>query len=278
MWKELRTYQREKKIYCGTTSKPEYMEVDIFPITESQRRGSTQKRRKKENISAPKQKNLNDKRAKRYLGQLCNANFGEGDMVIHLTYSDEHLPKSIEEAEANVIRYLRRLAYRRKKKGLPPLKYVFVTQEGRKANGTHRYHHHILINGGLSRDEVEEMWWKEKENKRQKKKAVLYGWANADRLRPNKQGISQLAAYMAQDYAGKRHWKQSQNLDKPWSRNNDHRYSGRKLKKLAQMPEDSEDYKKFWESQYEGYELVGHERVYNDFTGWSFYLKLRKRD
>ena len=90
---------------------------------------------KKVNVSAPKQKNLNDRRAKRYFIQLANGNFGVGDLVVHLTYAPEFLPESEEEAAKIVAKYLRRVAYLRKKRGLPPLKYLLVTQIGRKKNG-----------------------------------------------------------------------------------------------------------------------------------------------
>lgn len=143
---------------------------------------------------APKQKNLNDRRAKRYFIQLANSNFGVGDLVVHLTYAPEFLPESEEEAAKIVAKYLRRVAYLRKKRGLPPLKYLLVTQIGRKKDGTHRIHHHILMNGGLDRDEVENLWWETKGTK--DREPVMYGWANADRLRPNAKGIASMAGYM----------------------------------------------------------------------------------
>lgn len=272
----MRNFQREKKIYCGPSDTPDYMEVDIYQYTENQKTAVKGKRAKKEKVSAPKQKNLNDKNAKRYFVQLAEANFGSDDLAVHLSYADEHLPATPEEAHAIAITYLRRVAYRRAKEGLPPLKYLLVTQIGRKKQGTHRIHHHILMNGGLDRDAVEEMWWKIKGTK--KRTPVMYGWANADRLRPNKKGISQMAGYIIKDSMGKKHWTQSQNLIKPWSRTNDYKYSRRQLLKVAEMPIDSEQHRLYWESQYKGYELTEASRIYNENTGWAFYLKLRRRN
>ncbi len=271
----MRNFQREKKIYCGPSDTPDYMEVDIYQYTDNQKTAVKGKRAKKEKVSAPKQKNLNDKNAKRYFVQLAESNFGQDDLAVHLSYADENLPDTSEKAHTIAITYLRRVAYRRAKEGLPPLKYLLVTQIGRKKNGTHRIHHHILMNGGLDRDTVEDMWWKIKATK--KRKAVMYGWANADRLRPNKKGISQMAGYIIKDSMGKKHWTQSQNLIRPWSRKNDHRYSRRQLIKIAAIPQDSELYRQYWESQYKGYELIESERTYNENTGWAFYLKLRRR-
>ena len=169
----MRNFQREKKIYCGSGNTPDYMEVDIYQYTCNQKNAVKGKRAKKEKVSAPKQKNLNDKNAKRYFVQLAEANFGCDDLAVHLSYADEHLPSTPEEAHAIAVTYLRRVAYRRAKEGLPPLKYLLVTQIGRKKQGTHRIHHHILMNGGLARDAEEDRWWTVKETKTQK--PVTYG-------------------------------------------------------------------------------------------------------
>nr|DAF62945.1 MAG TPA: hypothetical protein [Caudovirales sp. ctu3532] len=266
------TFVREKVVHCGK----EFLSPEIYPYTGRQVQAAGRKRGKKENVSAPKQKNLNDRRAKRYFVQLANSNFGAGDLVVHLSYAPENLPENEEEALRIVRRFLRRVAYARGVQGLSPLKYLCVTQIGRKKNGTHRLHHHILMNGGLGRDEVENLWWKEKATK--DRQAVLYGWANADRLRPNDTGIAQMAGYMVQDSAGKKHWTQSQNLEKPWyGTPNDRRYTRRQLEKVAKLPEDSEEFRKFWESKYRGWALLACEKLYNEQTGWYFYLTMRRK-
>ena len=269
-----KSFMREKVIHCGN----DYLAPEIFPYTGNQQKAVRGKRGKKKRVSEPKQKNLNDKRAKRYFIQLANSNFGEGDLAVHLTYAPEFLPDTYEEAVKNAINFLRRVAYLRKKRGLPPLKYLLITQMGRKKKGTHRIHHHILMNGGLDRDEVEALWWKVKESKKQKRPAVMFGWANADRLKPNKKGIANMAGYMVQDSAGKKHWTQSQNLEKPWHRGpNDGKYPRNKLEKIAKLPADSEEYRNFWEKKYRGWELVDSERQYVEQSGWYFYLTMRRK-
>lgn len=266
-----RSFIREKVIHCGK----DYLAPEIFPYSGTQQRAVGRKRGKKVNVSAPKQKNLNDRRAKRYFVQLANSNFGASDLAVHLSYAPEHLPESEEEAMKIVSKYLRRVAYLRKKRGLPPLKYLLVTQTGRKRDGTHRLHHHILMNDGLDRDEVEALWWKVKGTR--DREPVMYGWANADRLKPNRKGIASMAGYMVQDSAGKKHWTQSQNLEKPWHRApNDGKYTRRQLEKIARLPDDDEDFRRFWERQYRGWELVDCERIFNDQTGWHFYLTMRR--
>lgn len=152
---------REKKIDCA-----EYREVDIIPRTEAAEQASRGKRGKKRKVNAPKQKDLNDKNAKRYLVQLGNGNFHIGDLHTSCTYSAENLPGTVEEAENIVTNYLRRIAYRRKKLGLEPLKYILVTEYKYSKDGQclKRIHHHIIMNGGLDRDDVELMWTKDRIN------------------------------------------------------------------------------------------------------------------
>lgn len=268
----MNSFIREKVIHCG----PDFISPEIFPYSGKRQQAVKGKRGKKRKVTEPKQKNLNDKRAKRYFVQLANSNFGKDDLAVHLSYAPECLPDTYEEAHAIAIVFLRRVAYRRQKLGLPPLKYLLVTQYGRKKNGTHRIHHHILMNGGLDRDEVEQMWWKVKGTK--KREAVMYGWANADRLKPNKKGIASMAGYMVQDSTGKKHWTQSQNLEKPWYRTpNDGKYSRRQIERLAKLPPDCEEFAQFWEKQYKGFELVDCERQYNEQTGWALYLTMRRK-
>ena len=114
---------REKKTDCAN-----YREVDIIPRTEAAEQAARGKRGKKRKSNAPKQKDLNDKNAKRYLVQLGNGNFHIGDLHTSCTYDAENLPETVEEAEKIVTNYLRRIAYRRNKLGLEPLKYILVTE------------------------------------------------------------------------------------------------------------------------------------------------------
>lgn len=126
-----------KVVHCGKN----FLSPEIYPYSGQQQQAVGRKRGKKVNVSAPKQKNLNDRRAKRYFIQLANSNFGVGDLVVHLTYCPGVSAGEPEEEAAKIVaKYLRRVAYLRKKRGLPPLKYLLVTQIGRKKDGTHRHH------------------------------------------------------------------------------------------------------------------------------------------
>lgn len=115
---------RTKTYYCGT-KRPEYIEIDLFPCLEQERRYG---RKGREKLTAPKQRNLNAKRAKRYFCLLLKTNFTEGDIHVTLTYNAKFLPVTIEQAEREVKNYLRRIANARKRKGLPALKYIYITE------------------------------------------------------------------------------------------------------------------------------------------------------
>lgn len=280
-----KNFIREKRIYCGK----EWLEVDIVPVTNMPETG-----KKKAGKSAQIQRNLNDKRSKRKFVQVANANFGADDLHVSATYNEKHLPITLEEAERNVHNYIDRVKRRMKRVTGQELKYMLVTEytpeeeggqltlEGMEDKQTKavRIHHHIIINGGLNRDDLELMWsttrinWKKAESDPEYRKKVDYmGFVNCDRLQPNENGIEGLTNYINKRKKGCKKWSTSMNLEKPKEKKNDHKWSFRKLRKLAKTPEDKE----IWRKRYKGYEPTKIEFKYNDYTGWSCYLRLRKR-
>ena len=273
----MRSFMREKKIYCGK----HYREVDIYPYTAAQLTASTRgKRSKKIKETEPKQKNLNDKNARRYFTQTANLNFGSDPEALHVTatYSGKYLPDTVAQAEQEATNFLRRVQYRRKKEGLPPLKYMIVTAYTTKRNSETpvRIHHHIIMNGGLDRDVVEDLW--RKRRRKGQKKGDKIGFCNADRLQADENGIAALCTYLVKQGCGKKRWNSSHNLERPYSRTNDGKYNRRQIEKWAKEHPPRE----FWEKKYPGWTLTdddyGVQYEYNDFTGWAVYLKLRKKE
>lgn len=275
-----KNFIREKRIYCGE----EYLEVDIVPVTNMPEAGQEKKGK-----SSQAQKNLNDKRSKRRFVQIANTNFGADDLHISATYNEAHLPMTLEEAERNVHNYLDRVKRRMKRVTGQDLKYMLVTEytpedeedadPEDKTTKAVRIHHHIIINGGLSRDDLELMWsatrinWKKAQNDPEYRKNVDYlGFVNCDRLQPNENGLEGLVNYINKRKKGCKKWSTSMNLKKPKKKKNDHKWSFRKLRELAKTPEDKE----VWRKQYKGYEPTKIDFQYNDYTGWSVYLRLRK--
>lgn len=297
----MRTFVREKKIYCGH----DYLEVDLFNYSVSEKERDRSGQRSKKIIeSTPKQIDWNDYNARRRFTQLVNTNFGEGDFHITLTYKPENLPDTTDEAERILKNYLRRVSYLRNKQGLSPLKYISIPSCTFKSDGVTpaRIHHHIIMNGGLERDTIEDLWRKRRERKHPKGEKI--GYVNADRLQPEESGLAALCEYLAKQTGGKKRWSSSQNLDKPetvnldpdtprkidksrysastnlmrpWSRTNDHSFSHKEIKKIVNAPLDPE----YWEKRYPGYTLIngeyGYKAVHSDSRGWAIYIKLRRK-
>ncbi len=141
-----------------------------------------------------------------------------------------------------------------------------------------RVHHHLIINGGLSRDELELLWsttrinWNKIHDAGYCRSIDRIGFINCDRLQPDENGLEGLANYINKRKKSARKWSTSQNLEKPKENKNDYKYSFKKLREMAKTPEDKE----VWRRQYKGYEPVKIDYQYNIYTGWSVYLRLRK--
>lgn len=131
------------------------LEVEIYPsfrkeIPEMIR----QFKKKKSRESSEQQKNLNDRNAKKKLMRLIHENFYTGDYWCTLTFKEE--PQDLESAEKLCHNFFRRINRARKKKGLDNAKYVYVIEEG--TTGTERFHLHLMMDNGLTKEEVESKW------------------------------------------------------------------------------------------------------------------------
>lgn len=242
--------------------KAPFIQVSYFPYTKRRRKG----RNKRFLESSPKQKKLNDKRSKRYFESLVRANFGKGDICIHPTYDDEHNPKDENEVKRKFQNFIARINYHRRKKGLPKAKWVAVTEIGKQSG---RVHHHILMDGALDRDTVESLW--------------RQGFCNADRLRPDKKhGLSAIICYLMKDPNGRRKWNSSHgNLVKPWTTVNDrpHAMSKKRLRSMAELPEDSEAMRQTIERDNPGYALLDVEKEFRDDTAtWYFFARMKLKN
>jgi len=241
----MRTVYREKKYTCG-----EYMDVNIYPVFETGKLGGGKRAKKKPSTEA--QKKLNQRHREEKLVRLLHANFTPEDLEIHLTYKGEQ-PGSDEEAARNLRNYIRRIQRLRKKMGLPPLKYIAVTERGKRGG---RYHHHITVNGGIDRDTLESMW--------------EYGYANSRRLQFTEDGLAGLGHYIVKSPVGKKAWTASKNLVDPEPKTRDGRISGRKARELAENIQDNTQFEKL----YPGYLMSNAEAFHNDVNG-GCYLVVR---
>lgn len=228
--------------------------------------------------------------------QLIHANFGSEDIHQTLSFRSEYMPGSKEEADRQVQNYLRRVDYRRKLLGLPPMKRIVIAEGGdvsKRTGKQTRYHYHIIMSGGIPRDDLELMWntkrinWKRLsagDEKARKYRAELtcsvIGWANADRLRPQENGLEQIANYLSKDPKGRKRWHASKNLEKPVRATNDSKYTRRQFEKVCISGEIY--LRSFWEKKYPGYTLAGSSEFAveaeapDDINGWRIFAKLRR--
>ena len=230
---------REKKYVCG-----EYLDVFIYPVFETGRRSGGKRKKRKPSTDA--QKKLNQRHRKEKLARLLHANFTPDDLEMDLTYRDEGQPESDDDAERLVRNWIRCIQRRRKKLGLPPLKYIAVTERGKRSG---RYHHHITLSGGIDRDVLEKLW--------------QHGYANSRRLQFTEKGLVGLACYMVKSPIGKKAWNGSKNLVDPEPRTRDGRISGKKARELAENINDNTRFEKL----YPGYLMSEASAFHNDVNG-----------
>jgi len=130
---------RKKVIYAlKEITAGDQFEIEIYPQFRSMDEVPPEGRTiKKDNNKA--QKNLNDKNARKYVERLINENFSDRDIWMTLTYDDEHLPPDgdVDAAIKNVQKYIRRINYQRKKRGLPNENMIATTPPTTEEEQTH---------------------------------------------------------------------------------------------------------------------------------------------
>lgn len=185
----MKTVQRERRYVCGQTKQNAvYQEIEIYTVGTDQK--SRQREKQKVTPVPFRGKNPehwdghNAKRARKWFIRLLNTNFTEADTHTSLTYSDEFLPKTEEEADRDISNFLRRLRTKCKARGLPAPEAITVTEHqdadpdtGQKAV---RFHHHVILKCQLTRDEIEGCWVRKKKR---------MGTTNADRLQMDKSSL-----------------------------------------------------------------------------------------
>ena len=244
-----KTFNREQVYVCG-----EYMDADIYPVF--QKPGARRKRCKP---TSEIQAKLNQRNAEKKLTRLVHNNFTENDIALHLTYRNGEEPENEADALRVLGNFIKRLKRRYKKAG-KELKYISCTEYGKK---TGRVHHHLIINGGYDRDEIEKLWGR--------------GYANSKRLQFEEDGVTGLARYIAKDKHFFKRWNQSRNLDIPEAT----QYDGRlNMDDIAEIKEaiDSKNAYQYFEERYPDFELV--EAVYtqnNINRGIYIHFEMRRR-
>jgi hypothetical protein len=219
------------------------LEAEVYPVfgrsTEAMLR-----RAKKTNITPEKQQRLNHERSIRHLVQLADANFSEKDIHLTLTYRQE---VDFDRARKDMRNFCLRLKRLREKRGMPALKYIY-TIEGDENGKEKRVHIHMLTQGDMEREELERIWEK--------------GYANADRLMPNENGLEAVVRYITKQQKNRRRWCASRNLKQPKSRTSDSKCSRGQVKRIAYDLRNQA--KSEMEKLYPGYTFVKASVFYSD--------------
>ncbi len=196
------------------------------------------------------QKKNNEDRSLKNLTLLIHTNFDKNGFAVHPTYDDDYYPEDENKFKKDMRNYINRLKRIYKRLGAQ-FRYIVIYAFGESG----RAHFHMIVSGGVNRDEIEAAWGR--------------GRINADRLQFNECGIIDLSQYVFdQRHVGKRRWTCSRNLEKPVEKINDSKYSRRDLKAIADSPNPH----KIFADRYEGYWLSEFPRIVKNGVNGSYYM------
>ena len=207
-----------------TTVSGPRIDAEVFPVFGRAQRGEL--RRAKSQATREAQKRANDERSRLHLIQLVEANFTEKDISITLSYEGQ--PPEPARVDKDVRNFVARVKRARAKAGLPDLKYIYSIGGDEMPSAGYsgkRPHVHMILSGGIGRDQLEKIWRK--------------GIANADRLQPRSDGLGGIAVYLTKqkqdrpEKPGARKWRGSRNLKQPVRRSRDARMPNSRVRRIA---------------------------------------------
>ncbi|MDR2531473.1 MAG: hypothetical protein LBC82_01340 [Oscillospiraceae bacterium] len=245
---------RTKTIKAGNM-----LECEIFPIWKLQEA----RRAKEKQPSRKAQENLNHKNTKKKIMRLTNENFTSSDIWGTFGYDFENLPESARAARRDLTNFFNRIKRRRKKLGLPTLRYLYVTEWKHDGEDV-RCHHHIIMSGDLSRDEVEKLW-----------KGGAYPQTRRLRVKHDS-GLKGLASYLAKGSRFEKMWNHSTNLKYPIPTVADKKITPRQATKIAVNENTAPA---LFEKLYKGYVFKDIEVKHSDYVaGVYIYVQMYKRN
>lgn len=251
-WQRGVEVQRTKTIKAG-----DLLYCRSYPIWDNTARKEAEaaldKARPRKGTSAA-QKRLDARKAEDRLVQIINANFGAGDHLVTCTYAAGKEPHDLTTAQRHMRNYVARLKRAYQRAGLPDPQYVYVTEVTQSNRWGTRYHHHMVLSGGLPRGIVEELWTKK------------HGICNTKAAQKQREGLTGWAKYIAKQVCGeakadlfatKHRWSASKGLTVPQPTTADKKISRRRVEKIAQeIKRDPETAKLHLAACYPGYEVL----------------------
>ena len=235
-----------------TTKAGQRLEAEIYPVFGKEEREALREAR--QNRTPEKQRRANEARAKHRLVLLVDTNFTAGDYHLTLTYAGEE--PDLARCRKDIRNFLNRIKRIREKRGLDEMKYIYAIGYDEIT----RIHVHMLISGGIDRDELEKIWGK-------------HGRTNALRLQPDENGLQGIAHYLYRQNAINRDhgtlpwhksWVTSRNVKRPKTRKKDANLSNARVRRLA--ADFATGAKEIMEKLYPGYGFVSCSVKYSDIV------------
>lgn len=228
----------------------ERLEAEVYPIFGREKLARL--RAAKKNITPERQQRQNIARAKRRLVLLIEENFrASEDLHLTLTYKDPQ--PDLDRCRKDIRNFFGKVRRLREKRNIGELKFLYAI--GHDAG--QRIHAHVIMNGGISREELETTWG--------------HGIANGSRLQEYGSGLQGIANYIYRQNERERlkgnrqnmkSWSGSRNLKKPKIRTSDSRISNRRVKVIAQ--DFRNEAKEIMEKVYPGYTFQDCKVYYSD--------------
>lgn len=244
-----RTFNRSVVNVCGG-----YLDGDIYPVFQP-----PGKRRDRCRPTSEIQKRLNQRNAEKKLTRLIHNNFGEDDVALHLTFRKGEEPEDLDAAKRELKNYLKRLRRLYRKQGLE-MKYISVVEYGKRGG---RIHYHLILTGGVDRDELEKLWG--------------HGYANSKRLQFGEDGVSGLARYITKDRVTYKRWSGSRNLKQPEPQVKDGAVTMADVEEMRDAI-DSRNAHAYFERLYPGFELTEAACTQNGVNrGWYIHFEMRRK-
>ena len=238
-----------------TTESGPRIDAEIFPVFGVGQKKALRRARSQQTSKA--QQIANNERSRIKLIQLVEANFTEDDLAIGLDYAGQE--PTTEKVDRDLKTFFEKVRRRRRKYGLPELKYICAIggdeMPSAGYSGT-RPHAHVIMNGGIDRDELEKMWG--------------HGHANTHRLQPRDEGLGGISVYFTKQMQdrppkkGVRKYRTSKNLIHPVPKGRDVKIANSRVRRIAYDFDNQA--KAVMEKLYPGYVLQKCSVRYSDIV------------
>ena len=238
-----------------TTISGPRIDAEVFPMFGVGQKAKLRRARSQQTSKA--QQIANQERSRIRLIQLVEANFTDEDLSIGLDYAGKE--PTPERVDRDLKTFFEKVRRRRRKNGLPDLKYIAAIGGDEMPSAGYsgkRPHVHVIMNGGIERDELEQMWG--------------HGRANTHRLQPRDEGLGGISVYFTKQMQdrppkkGVKRYRTSRNLKQPIRRARDAKMTNSRVKRIAYDFENQA--KEVMEKLYPGYVLQQCSVRYSDIV------------